>query len=390
MEFPFDLNDIIPGRITVLESKDSSSDILIYDLESKHDSSTKDARSWTYIQTSNTPWDIKIKKRKEQLELILDEMGIASAKAQNLQSPITTLKKLINSSQQRIYTIRDINESRSIIGMLKVGIKRLFVCDDVGAYHEVDPVCLLDFYIHESKQRCGFGHELFDAMLKAEGLEPSKLAIDRPSFKCLAFLEKHYNLKHPLQQNNNFVIYAGFLADRPNKRPPIFLYNGKVLDKTSSNSAKLKSQSQSTDSARSDSALSSLKIPVSQNEIKSKTFYSSTGSLLNRNDSPSNNDRHRRKKAQDPNMLNCRQTVNSYWNKGEKNWGVQEALHSYSAANSESHGWCNKSSNCELTPINTVSESIQRKWNNQLQSSWNIFGVKPPDYSSVHKNALKQ
>ncbi|GFX46777.1 alpha-tubulin N-acetyltransferase 1 [Trichonephila clavipes] len=81
MEFPFDLNDIIPGRITVLESKDSSSDILIYDLESKHDSSTKDTNgSWTYIQTSNAPWDIKIKKRKEQLELILDEMGIASAK----------------------------------------------------------------------------------------------------------------------------------------------------------------------------------------------------------------------------------------------------------------------------------------------------------------------
>lgn len=55
---------------------------------------------------------------------------------------------------------------RSIIGMLKVGIKRLFVRDDMGAHHEVDPVCILDFYVHESTQRCGFGHELFNAMLQ--------------------------------------------------------------------------------------------------------------------------------------------------------------------------------------------------------------------------------
>ena len=32
--------------------------------------------------------------------------------------------------------------------------------------HEVEPLCLLDFYIHESKQRTGCGKKLFEAMLK--------------------------------------------------------------------------------------------------------------------------------------------------------------------------------------------------------------------------------
>ena len=31
---------------------------------------------------------------------------------------------------------------------------------------EVSPLCVLDFYVHESKQRCGYGKALFEAMLK--------------------------------------------------------------------------------------------------------------------------------------------------------------------------------------------------------------------------------
>ncbi|GBM29792.1 Alpha-tubulin N-acetyltransferase 1, partial [Araneus ventricosus] len=287
MEFPFNLDDILPGRITILDNRDSYSNLRIYDLTLGPDCSKEGSGSWTYTQSSNTPWDIKVKKRKENLEIVLDRIGIASAQAQDLHSPITTFKKLISSSQQKIYTIRDVNEPRMIIGMLKVGIKRLFVCDDVGAYHEVDPLCVLDFYIHESKQRCGFGHELFEAMLKTERLDPAKLAIDRPSFKCLAFLEKHYNLKQPSRQNNNFVIYPGFLTDRPVSRPPIFLYSEKVLGKQSSISTKQKLSSLNTGSTNSNS-LDCVKVPVSPKEIKSKTFCSSTGSFLNWYDSEDN------------------------------------------------------------------------------------------------------
>ena len=32
--------------------------------------------------------------------------------------------------------------------------------------HEVEPLCLLDFYVHESMQRTGCGKKLFEGMLK--------------------------------------------------------------------------------------------------------------------------------------------------------------------------------------------------------------------------------
>ena len=32
--------------------------------------------------------------------------------------------------------------------------------------HEVEPLCVLDFYVHESRQRSGCGKKLFEEMLK--------------------------------------------------------------------------------------------------------------------------------------------------------------------------------------------------------------------------------
>ncbi len=54
----------------------------------------------------------------------------------------------------------------SVIGFLKVGVKRLYVHDSHGQVHERTPVCVLDFYVHESKQRSGYGKKLFDVMLE--------------------------------------------------------------------------------------------------------------------------------------------------------------------------------------------------------------------------------
>lgn len=75
---------------------------------------------------------------------------------------------------------------------------------------EVQPLCVLDFYVHESVQRRGIGKELFEAMLAAEEIKPDRLAYDRPSPKLLGFLKKHYNLKNYIPQNNNFVIYSQY------------------------------------------------------------------------------------------------------------------------------------------------------------------------------------
>lgn len=77
-------------------------------------------------------------------------------------------------------------------GLLKVGTKNLYVFDQNGDTKMVPAECVLDFYIHESRQRAGLGKEMFELMLEQENVEPAKLAIDRPSDKFLAFLRKHY------------------------------------------------------------------------------------------------------------------------------------------------------------------------------------------------------
>ena len=40
------------------------------------------------------------------------------------------------------------------------------VQDNAGRLHEVEPVCILDFYVHESQQRKGYGKVLFEEVLK--------------------------------------------------------------------------------------------------------------------------------------------------------------------------------------------------------------------------------
>ncbi|XP_049648974.1 alpha-tubulin N-acetyltransferase 1 isoform X2 [Accipiter gentilis] len=100
-----------------------------------------------------------------------------------------------------------------------------FVCppqDRNGAHNEAEPLCVLDFYIHESLQRHGYGRELFQHMLQSERVEPWRLAVDRPSEKLLAFLRKHYGLADAIPQVNNFVIFEGFFSNRPAppRRPP--------------------------------------------------------------------------------------------------------------------------------------------------------------------------
>ena len=122
----------------------------------------------------------------------------------------------------------------AVVGIIKVGHKKLFVCDRDGQQHEMEPLCVLDFYVHESRQRHGCGKKLFEHMLKVaklfngfrtvyclqfcteqntfqrENIEPSSLAIDRPSHKFINFLRKHYGLKTTIRQVNNFVVFEGF------------------------------------------------------------------------------------------------------------------------------------------------------------------------------------
>lgn len=148
---------------------------------------------------------------------IVNKMGEASARAQGLAGAITTGRRL-ETSDHHLYIMKDPEGSRgkgAVIGILKIGRKRLFVYDRHGQQWEMNPLCILDFYVHESRQRMGCGRRLFDFMLNTESMAPQHLAVDRPSLKFSSFLAKHYGLKAEIPQVNNFVIFEGFFTKHP-------------------------------------------------------------------------------------------------------------------------------------------------------------------------------
>lgn len=49
-----------------------------------------------------------------------------------------------------------------------MGVKKLFIRNELGNMKEINPLCVLDFYVHESLQRAGIGKLLFEKMLEKE------------------------------------------------------------------------------------------------------------------------------------------------------------------------------------------------------------------------------
>ena len=130
-------------------------------------------------------------------------MGEASAAAQNLKNPITSGAKMMAAEGQTVYMLVDRaagGGQGAVIGMLKVGRKKLFLLDGAGKPNEMSPMCVLDFYVTEKRQRTGCGKKLFETMLRREEVEPRYLAVDRPSEKLISFLRKHYGLANIIPQ----------------------------------------------------------------------------------------------------------------------------------------------------------------------------------------------
>ncbi|XP_014875126.1 alpha-tubulin N-acetyltransferase 1 isoform X2 [Poecilia latipinna] len=191
MEFPFDINQLFSERISILDQN------LIASRQSKEKP------------------DLRVK-----IATVLDELGKASAKAQDLPAPITSASKL-QFQKHQLYLMKDGESSRGrgvVVGFLKVGYKKLFLLDRNGVHIEVEPLCVLDFYIAENLQRHGYGIELFNFMLQHQNVEPVLLAYDRPSTKLLAFLARHYNLRQSVPQVNNFVAFEDFFHKRAEVR----------------------------------------------------------------------------------------------------------------------------------------------------------------------------
>ncbi|MPC70276.1 Alpha-tubulin N-acetyltransferase [Portunus trituberculatus] len=104
----------------------------------------------------------------QQLYEIINAIGEASSFAQGLNNVITTSEKLQNSDHL-LYLMKEDDDSIGVtlvVGMLKVGRKKLFLLDPNQRTKEAGPLCVLDFYIHESRQRRGYGRRLFDYMLR--------------------------------------------------------------------------------------------------------------------------------------------------------------------------------------------------------------------------------
>ncbi|KAJ0399316.1 hypothetical protein ATCC90586_000450 [Pythium insidiosum] len=98
----------------------------------------------------------------------IDELGQLSALAQGLLQPITSADLFRSSApaqQQCLYLA--LAEDR-VVGFLKTGTKHLFYVSRKGTYSEMDPRCVLDFYVREEVQRSGVGLALFHFMLEVE------------------------------------------------------------------------------------------------------------------------------------------------------------------------------------------------------------------------------
>ncbi|XP_011182953.2 alpha-tubulin N-acetyltransferase 1 [Zeugodacus cucurbitae] len=161
-----------------------------------------------------------------KMSAIIDHLGQLSAIAQKLNTPVTTAQKLRKSDNQIVYLMADVGALNSgrgdeVVGLLKIGTKDLYLFDEFGQSRKVDNApCILDFYIHDKRQRSGLGKKLFQTMLSEEKWEPVKCSVDRPSEKLLGFLKKHYGLERVIPQANHFVLYDGFFEhEKVNEQP---------------------------------------------------------------------------------------------------------------------------------------------------------------------------
>lgn len=150
---------------------------------------------------------------------LIDQLGKESATSQGLNKVITSTEKLRLNPAHIVYLLKDSSGDEGkgeIIGLLKVGRKHLFLFDTKETVHEVETLCVLDFYIVSRKQRLGYGRLLFDFMLHELEVTASQMAIDGPSDKMELFLSRNYGISKLLRQSNNFAVAPSFF-ERPDQ-----------------------------------------------------------------------------------------------------------------------------------------------------------------------------
>ncbi|OHT06814.1 hypothetical protein TRFO_25123 [Tritrichomonas foetus] len=151
------------------------------------------------------------RKVQDDLMNLINKIGLASSRAQGLNHVITTFSSFSNSDC-KMYILLD-DEMKRVVGFVKVGVRNLFLWDKKGVQHERKGLCLLDFFTYPQCQRKGYGKKMIDSMLSDQRLEMAQIPIDRPSNLCLSFMAKHFGLRNPINQANNFVVFDEYFAD---------------------------------------------------------------------------------------------------------------------------------------------------------------------------------
>ncbi|CAG9480617.1 alpha-tubulin N-acetyltransferase, putative [Plasmodium vivax] len=144
--------------------------------------------------------------RKLQREV--DKMGLLSSAEQHLSGILTTLENVADQDN----TLYCLTQRGELIGMLKIGTKRLYLYNGKDL-HCRSCACLLDFYIRRDFRKRGLGLELFNFMLRDKAISPSRLCYDNPSHKLRSFLKKHFSPCALIKQPNNFVIFAEYFGE---------------------------------------------------------------------------------------------------------------------------------------------------------------------------------
>ena len=102
MDFP-GVEEVLPQNITILSARDIARTPKYGDV------------SFVYQYTGSL----------QLLSKVINDIGIASAVAQGLRHPVTTLQRVLQNPEHRLYVLR--GSGHTVLGFLKVGRKKLFV-----------------------------------------------------------------------------------------------------------------------------------------------------------------------------------------------------------------------------------------------------------------------
>jgi alpha-tubulin N-acetyltransferase 1 len=134
----------------------------------------------------------------------VDRLGLASAVAQRLKHPITSVDGLKNPD-----TIYLVSRDCEYLGFIRVGRRKLYF-HTIGRLKEFTVLCVLDFFV--SNQREGVGTYLFKTMLESERVSVDQLAFDRPSARMRSFLLSRYGVELTMQPNKFGIVIPHFFA----------------------------------------------------------------------------------------------------------------------------------------------------------------------------------